>query len=141
MSSVSDDVCLPAQEILSSQDFPSSFPQATARLEALVSKRPFWKVGHKLLQAALGLNLSCLSKQYYFCLATLMGTEASQKQSLGRCMNESPTCQRRKLSVVPYGKELCPFIPNNFTLLFLPVDLKAINIKRHLYDYRVLIPE
>lgn len=59
--------------------FPSPFPEIAARHTALILKTHFWKVGPKLCQVVLGLNHSCLSKQPYFCLATLMGITASQK--------------------------------------------------------------
>lgn len=70
VSLVSDDAHPLARETLTNQDFPSPFPQVTASHEALILKRHFWKVGHQLPQALLGLNRICLSKQYYFCLAT-----------------------------------------------------------------------
>lgn len=42
-----------AQEAQTNQDFPSPSPEITAHHTALILKRRFWKVGHKLQQAVL----------------------------------------------------------------------------------------
>lgn len=62
------------------QGFPLSFPiDHCLPPHSTYLKRHFWKVGHRLRQVVLGINHSCLSKHYYFCLETLMGIMASQK--------------------------------------------------------------
>lgn len=75
--------------------FPLSFPRnhCPPHHTVLILKRHFWKVGHKLQQVVLGLNQSCLSKQYYFCLATLIGIMASQKlepKHMGKLISHLP---------------------------------------------------
>lgn len=67
--------------------FPLSFPTSHCQPHTTYLKETFLENWPQTETSSLRLNHSCLNKQYYFCLATLVGTVASQNQSLSRHIN------------------------------------------------------